>query len=125
MKLYMIEGSEFKPFSYEMNNYTIYSPSKQNDTKEHKKNLKYDIEFVPFSKKKVDVPEHNENTEIYSEIENFGNTSGDATSNVFIFITVCLFVIGFMFLIRYIELLSGGCPITVFELFIGRCGKRI
>jgi hypothetical protein len=121
----MIEGNEFKPFSYEMNNYTTYLPSKENDTKEDNKNIKHNIEFVPFSKKKVDVPEHNENKNKYSKIENFGNASAEATSNVLVFISVSLVVICFMFLIRYIELLSGGCPISVFEIFIGRCGKRI
>ena len=44
---------------------------------------------------------------------------------MFMFIGIALLVIGIMFLIRYMELLAGGCTITVFELFVGRCGKRI
>ena len=125
----MIEGKDFMPFSYELSVYKDYSPNNNSNTnsntKEVNKNDKHEIDFKPFSKKKVTVPEHTDDTEKYLEIEKFGNTSSDAAANMFMFIAIALLVIGIMFFIRYIELLAGGCPITVFELFVGRCGKRI
>ena len=120
----MIEENDFNPFSYDLSIYKKYSPNNKTNN-EYKKSDKHNIDFVPFSKKKVSIPEHTDNTEKYLEIEKFGNTSSDAATNMFMFIGIALLVIGIMFLIRYMELLAGGCPITVFELFVGRCGKRI
>ena len=120
----MTEEKDFMPFSNELSVYKEYSPNNNSSVKEVK-NKNHKIDYVPFSKKKVTLPEHSDDTDRYLEIEKFGNTSSDAAANMFMFIIIALIVIGIMFFIRYIELLAGGCPITIFELFVGRCGKRI
>ena len=125
----MSSSEEIKPFSSEMKNYKAYK-SEDVEIKKHERK----IHFHPYSKQDVEVPEDREEPDnIQSgrrgrgryydfEVEKFGNTD---VSSIFSFIAIFLVVFTIMFLIRYIELIYGGCPVTLFELLVGRCGKRI
>ena len=123
--------ADIKPFSFEMKSY------KQYESDNHKEvNHKHDINYHPYSKRNVDIPEDKEEKNILNidrdakgkyynfEIEKFSNTES-ATTKIITFSLIIILVVFVMFLFRYIELIAGGCPITVFELFVGRCGKRI
>lgn len=123
--------TDIKPFSSEMKSYKPYESDNQKEI-----DYKHDINYLPFSKKNVDIPEHKEQNsnlnvdkdakgKYYNfEIEKFSNTQS-ATSAIISVTLIIVLIVFVMFLFRYIELIAGGCPITVFELFVGRCGKRI